>query len=260
MRILASDLDGTLVRLENDKLIIADKDIEAIKELRSKGNKFIVSTGRDYNSTTKLMSEYGISYDYLVMCNGALVVDSKGNEIIKSNIDYDSFKKVIDIVYENDDMRPYVNAGKVSFVIEDRTEKTEVEEWIKKVSKDELVEKDRGSLIIGMHPLCRTKERAEEVRTLIDNECGEKVEAYRNNCYVDVVAKGSSKGNSLNKVLEILGADKNDIYTIGDSYNDIPMFEITNNSYTFNSSEEAVKAKANNLVDHVYECINEMMK
>jgi hypothetical protein len=37
------------------------------------------------------------------------------------------------------------------------------------------------------------------------------------------------------------------------------MFEITNNSYTFNYAEEKIKEIAKNHVNHVHECINEML-
>ncbi|MDU5411955.1 MAG: HAD hydrolase family protein, partial [Clostridium perfringens] len=48
--------------------------------------------------------------------------------------------------------------------------------------------------------------------------------------------------------------------TIGDSFNDISMFEITDNSYTFNRAEEGVKAHANNHVDYVHEIVDHIIK
>lgn len=50
------------------------------------------------------------------------------------------------------------------------------------------------------------------------------------------------------------------LYTVGDSLNDISMFKITNNSYTFNAAEEVVKPHANNIVDYVYEVIDDIIK
>ena len=67
---------------------------------------------------------------------------------------------------------------------------------------------------------------------------------------MDISSKGSSKGEGLKEVLKL--ENKN--------LNDISMFEITDNSYTFNRAEEGVKAYANNHVDYVHEIINHIVK
>ena len=48
-------------------------------------------------------------------------------------------------------------------------------------------------------------------------------------------------------------------YVIGDSFNDVSMFNITKNSFTFNRAEEEVKGYASELVDYVYEVVNKMI-
>ena len=45
MKILASDLDGTLIVNNN----ISKENIEAIHRLKENGGKFIISTGRTFN-------------------------------------------------------------------------------------------------------------------------------------------------------------------------------------------------------------------
>ena len=54
--------------------------------------------------------------------------------------------------------------------------------------------------------------------------------------------------------MEKLG-DIKKLYTIGDSYNDIPMLKMTENSFTFQSSPEAVKNRAGTVVSDFDECI-----
>ena len=56
-------------------------------------------------------------------------------------------------------------------------------------------------------------------------------------------------------MIEKLG-DVKKLYTIGDSYNDIPMLKMTENSFTFQTSPEAVKNNAGNVVSDFDECIN----
>ncbi|WP_252227231.1 HAD hydrolase family protein, partial [Clostridium sp. ZBS2] len=67
MKLLASDLDGTLVVGNN---LRNDKDLTLINKLKERGHKLIVSTGRSYDMVIPLMEKYDIEYDYLLLCNG----------------------------------------------------------------------------------------------------------------------------------------------------------------------------------------------
>ena len=78
MKLLACDLDGTLV--ETEKNFIRKDNIEAIKKLRKEGHKFIVSTGRDIKGIKSIFKDNKeIEFDYLVLCNGALILDNNFN-------------------------------------------------------------------------------------------------------------------------------------------------------------------------------------
>ena len=66
---LISDYDGTL-NVNDDLLFKIDLklNINAIKEFRCKGNIFVISTARGYNSIKEEIVKYNIPYDYLT-CN-----------------------------------------------------------------------------------------------------------------------------------------------------------------------------------------------
>ena len=49
-------------------------------------------------------------------------------------------------------------------------------------------------------------------------------------------------------------------YCIGDSYNDLDMFEKADHAYTFNRVEKQIKEKTEKQVDYVYEVINDMLE
>lgn len=49
--------------------------------------------------------------------------------------------------------------------------------------------------------------------------------------------------------------NKNDIYVIGDCYNDLSMFEINDNSFMINNNIEELNSNANNVVDSISDCI-----
>ncbi|MDD8048345.1 MAG: HAD hydrolase family protein [Thomasclavelia sp.] len=72
-----------------------------------------------------------------------------------------------------------------------------------------------------------------------------------------VTASGCNKGSGLKHLCEILGNVQS--YAIGDSTNDITMFEAASNAYTFNRVEEDIKAYTDKQVDYVYEVIEDMI-
>lgn len=103
-------------------------------------------------------------------------------------------------------------------------------------------------------------EKCEDVKNKILDKYGDYVEAYRNQCFIDVVPKGCSKGNGIMMILEDEKLNTDDVYTVGDSFNDVSMFNITKNSYTFNEAEDLVKPHANNLIDYVHEIVEEILE
>ncbi len=75
-KLLVSDYDMTLKVLydfKNDFIIKAN--IEAIKELMSDGNIFMLNTGRDYNSIKEEVIKNHIPYNYLACNDGTILLD-----------------------------------------------------------------------------------------------------------------------------------------------------------------------------------------
>ena len=80
-----------------------------------------------------------------------------------------------------------------------------------------------------------------------------------NQYFIDIVPKNCSKGLALLHILDIENQPKENLYTVGDSFNDVPMFNVTPNSYTFNRVENSLKSHANNLIDSVYEIVDSIL-
>ena len=63
--------------------------------------------------------------------------------------------------------------------------------------------------------------------------------------YCDVGNLGSNKGNAVQKLCEYLTIDLKDAIAIGDSYNDLSMFEKVGYSVAMGNANEEIKEKAN---------------
>lgn len=249
-KLLASDLDGTLV-LENN-LTIENK--QAILELNKRNDIFVVSTGRPHNGVTFLEEEHDIKIDYYVLLNGALVLDMNKNTVKHEVISKETVNEIIN-EYCKEDMSLSVESGYCTYFLTD-IEHLPYSNTEKVNSIDEINEE--LSLISIYIPNYKIEE-IERIKNSINEVYGDEVIAYRNSIYIDVVPAGCSKGNGVLYVVEKEEINKDYVYTIGDSWNDISMFEVTNNAFTFHNVEEELKEHVNFIVESVAECVNKFI-
>ena len=95
-KILFSDIDGTIAK---DNLPITYKDQEAVKKLRTQGHYFSFCTGRNIQET-KLVTPY-FEYDYLVLNNGAMIVDQNDQVLYRKQIKMKLLKKYLKKAIKN---------------------------------------------------------------------------------------------------------------------------------------------------------------
>jgi Cof subfamily protein (haloacid dehalogenase superfamily) len=262
MKFLASDLDGTLVR--DNKVM--DKDLKALKRLKELGNKVIVSTGRSLNGVQAILKEYPFEYDYLVMCNGGLIVD-KDNRIIHEKVIPNKIqKKIITDSYNLGDSLIYYDDGNDTYMIENEsvdTSKVDADffnHFSQRITLEHALNSTIDSQIMSIFNVSQSIERSELARENLLKKYSEHIEAFRNQCFIDIVPKYCSKGNAIMRILEDENKGTDSLYAVGDSLNDVSMFNITRNSYTFNAAEEIVKLHADNIVDYVYEVVEDMLR
>lgn len=77
----------------------------------------------------------------------------------------------------------------------------------------------------------------------------------RNNQYIDILPKGVSKKNAIKELLNVGHLKEDDLYVIGDSYNDLSMFEINNHNFIIDKRIEALNKKATYIVDSISDCL-----
>ncbi|MCR1950943.1 HAD family hydrolase [Clostridium sp. DSM 100503] len=261
MKYLACDLDGTLVQHDNT---IKEEDINAILKLKEEGHKFIISTGRSLEGIHKIFNEYPeIKYDYIVACNGSIIIDSNDNVIYDNYIGNEVAEEVFrDFIGEEDIYVHFEHEGS-NYLIEpeDFSGIEHLMDYFKGViSKEDVFSEKRNYSIISLFAKNMNINKAEEAKELLIKKYGHDLEAFRNQYFVDIAPKDCSKGNGLKKLLELNKLDIEKLYAIGDSYNDLSMFKLTKNSFTFHHVEEELKGYANNHVSSVSECIEMMIE
>lgn len=265
MKLLACDLDGTLV--ETEKNFIRKDNIKAIKHLRKEGHKFIVSTGRDAKGIKSILKDNdGLEFDYLVLCNGALILDKNFNEIYKNTLPHNVVRSVYDSIYKTNtdgDAAMYVTYGDKSSVFYEGDAK-EFKDFLGAFqyinNDDEVFSTEREYNLISVFSKSSNHLAAEDIKNKLLDTFGDSYGIFRNQAFVDMVGKDCSKGAGLKKIIESENWNIDNLYAIGDSHNDVSMFNITKNSFTFNHAEESVKIHTNHTVNYVHECIDILLE
>ncbi|WP_195986463.1 HAD-IIB family hydrolase [Clostridium sp. D53t1_180928_C8] len=250
-KLLASDLDGTLVVGNN----LSYENKKAILDLNNKNDIFVVSTGRPYNGVIFLEDQHDIKIDYYVLLNGAIILDKNKNTVKHNIIKRETIKSIINFYYK-EGIKLSVESGYFTYLLSDFDYLPY--DNTKRVNSIEEINEEIS--LISMYLPEAKIEDIEVIKDNINSVYNNEVIAYRNINYIDIVPIGCSKGNGVKYVVEKENIEETNVYTIGDSWNDISMFEVTDNSFTFHHVEDELKSNVKYVVKSVADCINNFMK
>ena len=92
MRLIASDLDGTLL---NEHGQVSQENANAIKKAIDNGIKFVVATGRSLTAATKPLEKAGITNCPIICLNGAQTYDDEQILLRSVAMDLDLCREIV---------------------------------------------------------------------------------------------------------------------------------------------------------------------
>ena len=197
MKVIASDFDGTIYR----NRIITDRDKNAIYEWQKNGNTFGIVTGRG-KGIIDTLAEHGIKLDYAIAYNGAVVLNSRGEVLYE-----DWFKRGIAKEYYD-----FAYSTKYRF------------DEPKECADDPNDESKEHQMSL----LLKDEDDAKELAEVLNKKFEGRLTSYSNGHWINTVKYGTSKATGIDHYAEIMGVKKEDIYTVGDFFNDLPMLQAFN--------------------------------
>lgn len=238
MLALASDFDGTLFFRDDDPPF-HPQDLEAIREFRRRGNLFALCTGRPINFLESLQQQ--IDFDFYICSTGAYIADRSRRVLLEKWISYETVCQLL----------AFGQGHPASFHLEQTF-------YHYQHSEDGRPMIRTASQLAGhrIHSMSFSSDTVQEAALLakqINQRFAGQTAAFQNNIYVDVVPTGCSKGTGLTFCKEAFGLSK--IAAIGDSQNDVPMFQHSDESFTFTYSPESVQKQATHVVKGLYEAV-----
>lgn len=193
MRILASDYDGTLNPFYFRPIFT--KNIAGIQNFKANGNLFIIATARKPMQFINEINNYSIPYDYIICDNGNIILDNCGN-----------------IVHMN-----YVTESEISFFLDI----IECLYGIKNINFFDMYGNPTLEMPYGMEV---ETDRFIKSSSFKDLEFGMKINIFLKKI---LISHRCNKKDGLLTLLRILKleVEHHNIYTVGNSMNDIEMLK-----------------------------------
>lgn len=254
-KLLCIDMDGTLL---NDNNIIPKQNIEALKLVIKKGVEVAITTGRLYASAKSYTETLGIDC-YIIASNGTYIKHKDGNKVLyEAPLSLEQLTLVQNIV-KSFGFKFYCNSANEVFLEEDITSNNKNKSnnelkkatgisYIKSSSTIDTVNKlnikiFRATAIedLNMDKLLEAKKILKAYKDL------EVVNSMPNN--FDVMQGGTSKGNGVQKLADILQIPSSQILCIGDRENDLSMINYAGLGVAMGNATEKLKIHADYITD-----------
>ena len=227
IKLIVTDLDGTLLDGSGK---VPESAKTALKKAKSSGLSLMVATGRSYEEALPYASAAGADSGF-VLLTGALIADAAGRTVSLSAISGADAEAVARITEEYSGVYAEIYTGDSLYVkgrelIDTLNVPVEYSEYIKSegIPAEELSKTARRTGALKFFILTNDPDDLAEMRGRISGISGVTcVSSIKNG--IEVVKKGVDKGAALGRMMDELGLRRCEVAVIGDSENDMGMFE-----------------------------------
>ena len=252
MKVAAFDFDGTLHHPPHG---FHEEDIAAIDAWRNAGHLAISATGRSRTALAHVMRGSGLRFDYQVLSNGGSATDGANRELIFGHeVSGSVLKATLDAFGSRTGLAIFgTTLGHVDGVFANNTGIThDFTAHFQPMTRADIPA--HRFAVVPIWVPGDEELRAEVVEWA--SALGE-VEVAQNQDYIDLMAPGRSKGAGILQLLDELRLPRESIqlYTFGDSWNDLPMHAIADVSHSFHHSPAEVRADT----DHVIGAVSDVL-
>ncbi|MGL4951041.1 MAG: HAD family hydrolase [Mycoplasma sp.] len=272
-KLFTFDLDGTLL---NSNKEISDLNISAINKLIDLGHVVIIATGRNLSQISKYLEQLS-KVKYFVLLNGGCFWDNfdKKIEFISKPLNRKVIERVSQFIAENKRELQFSNYDRLFRVYFGKNifEDIKEEGFFKDSTKNPVFDEWKNVEHIFEGPIIRIAMRAEktirtELMNIIKNEFKDDNSfelSESSNTYVEIDPHGISKYNTVMHLAKDLDVDTSDIYSFGDSENDISLLSKVKNAIVVENANSKVKAHAKHIIgdnnsDSIADFINKFIE
>ncbi|PTH04848.1 HAD family hydrolase [Staphylococcus capitis] len=261
------DMDGTILH-ENNKASNYTKDV--VDELREKGFKVFLATGRSYSEIHQLVPE-GFKVDGIISSNGT-TGEIEDQNLFKHSLSLEQVKKIVKLAQQQHIYYEVFPFGAQRIVLKEdyqwmrdmitgETPPNNVShsEWTSRLDamkdkidwRDELPDLDYSKIYLFNPNLDKITTFRDE---LIQNKVLLSISVSNSSRYnAETMAYNTDKGTGIKEMIEHFGIQQEKTLVIGDSDNDRAMFDFGQYTVAMKNARQEIK----DITDEVTEETNE---
>ena len=251
-KLIACDLDQTLL---SDDRKVSIRNIEAINKAKEYGVKFVIATGRGYQSVQDVLVEIGShdeSDEYVISLNGAIITENKANRVLSfMPMAKEAVAELWTYAFENNmSMHTYTKDHMYVFNLQ-----TKDQEYLYQridytvVNAKELMllaDEDIAKIIFYYDNETLRDKIINEIRPIVSNKLAV---SYSAGHYIEINHIYVDKGSGLITLSKMLNIDLVDTIAIGDNLNDLSMVKLAGVGVSVNNGHDDLKAIADLVCD-----------
>ena len=257
IRAIALDLDGTLLNPYNE---LESDTVRYLTHLRKKGLLLFIATGRTVNEMAHILPYLDV--DGVVAANGMWtysgekilqqhhvpdsLVKQVTREARKANIYYEIHPHAASryaLIHDKGFMEREISGAKPSSV-EDNEWRSRIFAMKKEIAWAESI--NNNDAVMKMYFFCKEKERMHQWKETLERirESSPFAAFSSSEHNVEIMAAGVSKATGLQVLLDSCQISNTELLAVGDSENDLPMFQLAGHAAAMANASDYVKSHA----------------
>lgn len=241
-KIVFIDIDGTLI---NEKQKVTPRTKKVISKLKEMGIYVVITSGRNSYQVRELSQSVNAS-SIIIASNGAEVYDyEKKLTIHQAEIPIPTLQNIFDFcnthnlkLYLNSQYQRYINL-KDTIPYPENILISSLDEIKGKISQIVIQSTNYNRMLVlkdYLHSLNPDLENTNSSVSLTNN-----IHIPNESLFRDFTPKFNTKSSGVAKVLEYLNLNPEEAISLGDSFNDLSMFELTGLSIAMGNAIEEIK-------------------
>ena len=261
VRIIATDLDGTLLNKKR-KLTLIDKKNK--KYIRSFYGDIVLVSGRNPKFCAKVCNCLNIHHNFISL-NGAVIVKN-GNVIYRQSMKKTALNSLLEFLesyYTHFELLIFDKYDRIISYSPQKELKTKIKHLKSAIKRGRLQDKiivsnKKAKKVLESNidiykAIVYVNENCEDMLSLISKEYNEHFEFFPNTHSIEIAPKGVNKGEALQYLINTTKVKKDEVFVIGDGTNDLSMFNLFKNSFTMNTAKNEIKAKSKHTISNFHE-------
>ncbi|WP_088104764.1 Cof-type HAD-IIB family hydrolase [Halalkalibacter urbisdiaboli] len=237
-KLVVLDMDGTLLDNSHN---VSKANTAVIRRMKRGGTSVVLASGRPYESIYPYVKHLGINSP-IIAANGALIKNPLSSEIhYSSGLPNNLASEIIEYGQKNKYPISLYFDGEVHTFNENMVKvHWELEKINARLTNKVESEKDLYKIIFASTP-----QKIEETFKYLERKYKEKLYITRSDdIYLDVMNINVSKGKALEQIIDMLQISSQEVLVMGNSFNDVAMFEVAGFSIAMDNSPQEVKDAA----------------